>query len=85
LAGGVAAVASGEAALGIFPKSEIVAFDGVTLAGALPPPLQLNIVYGAGIVAASSVAEPAAEFIRFLIEPESRKVWTACGFDPPAT
>ena len=26
----------------------------------------------------------AAEFIKFLTEPESRKVWLACGFDPLA-
>lgn len=81
LAGGVAAIASGEAEFGIFPKSEIMAFDGVSLVGSLPPALQLNIVYGAGIAAASPVAGPAAEFIQFLIEPESRSVWTACGFD----
>lgn len=83
LAGGVAAIAGGEGVIGIFPKSEIVAFDGVTLAGALPPSLQLNILYGAGIASASPAAGPAAEFIKFLIEPESRKVWTACGFDVP--
>jgi molybdate transport system substrate-binding protein len=83
LAGGVAAIATGEAALGIFPKSEIVAFDGVTLAGPLPGALQLNIVYGAAITAASPVAGPAAEFIKFLLEPDSRKVWNACGFDEP--
>lgn len=83
LAGGAAAIASGEAEYGIFPKSEIVAFDGVTLIGALPEALQLNIVYGAGLTAASPVAGPAAAFIQFLIEPESRAVWNACGFDPP--
>lgn len=83
LAGGVAAIASGEAEFGIFPKSEIVAFDGVTLIGSLPPSLQLNIVYGAAVTAASPVAGPAAEFIQFLIDPESRKVWNACGFDEP--
>jgi molybdate transport system substrate-binding protein len=84
LAGGVAAIASGEAEFGIFPKSEIVAFDGVTLIGSLPPALQLNIVYGAGVTAASPVPGPAAAFIEFLIAPESRTVWNACGFDPPA-
>ncbi len=82
LAGGLAMIASGEATLGIFPKSEIVSVAGITLAGALPPSLQLTITYGAGVTASSQVAEEAAEFIRFLIEPESRKVWTACGFDP---
>jgi molybdate transport system substrate-binding protein len=84
LAGGLAAIASGDATLGIFPKSEIVSVQGITLAGPLPPSLQLTITYGAGVTAGSKVAARAAEFIRFLIEPESRKIWNACGFDPPA-
>jgi molybdate transport system substrate-binding protein len=83
LAGGVAMIASGEAEIGIFPKSEIVNAEGVTLAGALPPALQLNILYGAGVTAASPAAAAAADFIQFLLEPESRAVWAACGFDPP--
>src|SRR5512135_2277627 len=37
LAGGVAMIASGEAEIGIFPKSEIVSGAGVALAGPLPP------------------------------------------------
>jgi molybdate transport system substrate-binding protein len=83
LAGGVAMIADGEAEIGIFPKSEIVDAAGVALAGVLPPALQLNIVYGAGVTRASAVAGPAADFIRFLSEPESCKVWIACGFDSP--
>lgn len=82
LAGGLAAIASGEASLGIFPKSEIVSVKGIALAGALPPSLQLVITYGAGVTAASKVAVEAAEFVRFLVMPESRKVWNDCGFDP---
>ena len=83
LAGGLAMIASGQATLGIFPKSEIVNVAGITLAGPLPPSLQLVIRYGAGVIAVSKVAEEAAEFVRFLIEPDSRKVWVACGFDRP--
>jgi molybdate transport system substrate-binding protein len=81
LAGGLAAIASGEATLGIFPKSEIVSVKGIALAGPLPPSLQLTVTYGAGVTAWSKVAAEAAEFIKFLTEPESRKVWLACGFD----
>jgi molybdate transport system substrate-binding protein len=84
LAGGVAMIASGEADIGIFPKSEIVSAHGVALAGALPPTLQLNIVYGAGVTKASPSAAAAADFIRFLIEQQSRQVWIECGFDPPS-
>jgi molybdate transport system substrate-binding protein len=83
LAGGLAAIASGEASLGIFPKSEIVSVKGIALAGPLPPSLQLTVTYGAGVTAASKVAAQAAGFVRFLIEPESLKVWIDCGFDPP--
>ena len=82
LAGGLAAIASGEASLGIFPKSEIVSVRGIALAGPLPPSLQLTNTYGAGVTASSKVAAQAAEFVAFLIEPESQKVWLACGFDP---
>jgi molybdate transport system substrate-binding protein len=81
LAGGIAMIASGKGTIGIFPKSEIVNAAGVALAGPLPGSLQLIITYGAGVTAASKVATQAAEFVRFLIEPDSRKVWTACGFD----
>jgi len=83
LAGGLAMISSGQASLGIFPKSEIVSVEGIALAGVLPPSLQLTITYGAGVTASSRAAAQAAEFIRFLIEPESRKIWNACGFDPP--
>lgn len=81
LAGGVAMIARGEADIGMFPKSEIANAPGVTLAGDLPAALQSVTIYGAGVTAASPVAGPAAEFIRFLTEPDSRQVWLTCGFD----
>jgi molybdate transport system substrate-binding protein len=82
LAGGLAAIATGEVSLGIFPKSEIVSVKEIALAGALPPSLQLVITYGAGVTAASKAAAEAAAFVQFLITPDSRKVWNDCGFDP---
>jgi len=84
LAGGVAMIASGEAEIGIFPKSEITNAPDVMLAGALPVALQSVTVYGAGVTAASPEPRPAADFISFLTEPASRKVWLACGFALPA-
>jgi molybdate transport system substrate-binding protein len=82
LAGGLAMIASGEADLGIFPKSEIVNSPGVVSAGSPPKDLDLHAVYAAGVKATTKVPGPAAEFIAFLTEPDSRKVWLACGFDP---
>ncbi len=82
LAGGLAAIASGEAEIGIFPTSEIVNAEGVALAGPLPPSLQLIIRYGAGVTETSQAADVATEFIRFLVAPENRSVWMRSGFDP---
>ena len=84
LAGGLVMIASGEATLGIFPKSEIVSMPGIALAGPLPGALQLTITYGAGVTALSPVADAAAEFIQFLISLDSCKVWLECGFDAPS-
>jgi molybdate transport system substrate-binding protein len=83
LAGGLAMMLSGEAELGIFPKSEIATTPGLIVAGPLPPSLQLTITYGAGVTTASPSAQAAASFIRFLTEPDSQAVWHACGFEPP--
>jgi hypothetical protein len=41
-----------------------------------------TIIYGAGVTAASKIAGTAAYFIQFLIAPDTRQVWAACGFDP---
>jgi molybdate transport system substrate-binding protein len=82
LAGGLAMIASGEAELGIFPKSEIVNAPGVVSAGSPPKDLDLHAVYAAGVKATSKAPDAAAAFIAFLTEAESCKVWLACGFDP---
>ena len=83
LDGGVQLVAKGEAELGIYPTSEVVNIDGLTVAGALPKELQLNIVYGAAVTADSANAGPAGDLIKFLSDPANRRHWTRAGFDPP--
>jgi molybdate transport system substrate-binding protein len=84
LEGGVQLVASGEAEIGFYPKSEVINIDGLTLAGPLPKAIQLTTIYGAAVAAASTAAEPAAALIRYFCAPENRQVWIACGFDSPA-
>lgn len=84
LDGGVQTVAGGEADLGIYPTSEVVNINGVTVAGPLPQELQLDTLYGAAVVADSAVVVPAAAFVKYLADPANRKVWKAGGFDPTA-
>jgi molybdate transport system substrate-binding protein len=83
LDGGVERIAKGEAEMGIYPVSEVIAVKSVALVGLLPPALQSLIVYGAAVLTASAAPEPAGAFIAFLTDTSHRSVWTDAGFEPP--
>ncbi len=83
LDGGVERITSGEAEIGIYPVSEVIAVKGIALVGLLPPALQSLIVYGAAVLANNAAPEPAEALIVFLTDPAHRSVWTHAGFDPP--
>jgi molybdate transport system substrate-binding protein len=84
LEGGVQLVASGEAEIGFYPKSEVINIDGLTLAGPLPAEIQLTTIYGAAVTTAGAAPQAAAAFIAFLGDAKNRAVWAHAGFDPPA-
>ena len=54
----------------------------VTEIGPLPDALQLKLVYGGAVSAANANPQPALSFIKFLAEPENKRVWKDSGFDP---
>jgi molybdate transport system substrate-binding protein len=83
LEGGVQLVASGEAEIGFYPKSEVVNTSGLTVVGPLPAAIQLMTIYGAAVAAASAAPQEAAAFIAFMSSPAHRAAWTQAGFDPP--
>lgn len=84
LEGGMQLVASGEAEIGFYPKSEVVNTDGLTVVGPLPGAIQLTTIYGAAVTAASAAPDAAAAFIAFMADPAHRAAWTHAGFDPPS-
>jgi molybdate transport system substrate-binding protein len=84
LDGGVQMVAAGEAEMGIYPASEVAGVEGLSVAGVLPAGIDLDIVYGGAVTAASAAGEAAAAFVAFMAAPEHRAVWQAAGFQPPA-
>jgi molybdate transport system substrate-binding protein len=84
LDGGVAAIAKGEAEIGLYPLSEIIHEKGVTVVGLIPPPVQLNVVYGAAVLTANAAPEPAAAFVKFLADPAHAPAWRHAGFEPAA-
>jgi molybdate transport system substrate-binding protein len=83
LDGGVQLVAAGEADIGMYPASEVAAVEGLTIVGPLPPGLDLEIVYGAAVAAASAAPDAATAFVRFMASTEHRSVWREAGFAPP--
>jgi molybdate transport system substrate-binding protein len=82
LEGGVEMVADDKAEIGIYPSSEVMHVKGVAQAGPLPDALQLNLTYGGAVSSANSSPEPALSFIKFLAEPNNKKVWKQAGFEP---
>jgi molybdate transport system substrate-binding protein len=83
LEGGVELVEQGEAELGFYPKSEVIGFAGLDIAGPLPADAQLMTIYGAAVTRMAGAPDAAAAFIAFMTEPRHRPAWTASGFDPP--
>lgn len=82
LDGGVAAIAQGEAEIGLYPMSEIISEAGVTAVGLIPQEVQLNTDYGAAVLSANPAPEPATAFVRFLADPANAQVWKHAGFAP---
>src|ERR1043166_688781 len=82
LDGGVAAITKGEAEVGLYPLSEIIAEKGVTVVGLTPQAVQPNPVYGAAVLPANAAPEPAAAFVKFLADPAHAKHWKDAGFEP---
>jgi molybdate transport system substrate-binding protein len=81
LRGGVELVASGDAEIGFYPKSEVIS-PSLDLVGPLPQAIQLTTIYGAAVTAASAASNAGEAFIAFMADRKHRPAWTAGGFDP---
>jgi molybdate transport system substrate-binding protein len=81
IGGGVAAVAKGDAQIGLFNISEILPVKGVKLVGPLPQELQSYITFSGAIHAGSTAPEPAQAYLQALADRGARDAWKAGGFD----
>jgi len=79
--GGVANIAKGDAELGIFNISEILPVKGVTLVGPLPAEHQNYLVFAGALHSRGASPEPAAAYLRSLLEPSAREAWKAGGME----
>jgi molybdate transport system substrate-binding protein len=77
----VAAVAKGDAELGITFISTMLSMRGVEVAGRLPPPLLGREAFSAGVLRDSTAGEAATALVHALGSAEAARVWTAKGFE----
>jgi molybdate transport system substrate-binding protein len=82
LDGGAESVRKGEAQIGLYPMSEVIAEKGIRVVGLIPQDVQLNTVYGAAVLAANPTPEPATAFVKFLADLSNAKHWKDGGFEP---
>jgi molybdate transport system substrate-binding protein len=64
-----ALVARGEVALGFQQLSELLNVAGITVVGALPPVIQINTMFSAGLCTASGQVAAARTLLHFLASP----------------
>jgi molybdate transport system substrate-binding protein len=78
----VAAVAKGDAEIGIGFTSEFISVKGVKIVGALPKEIEFVNEYSGFIPAASAAAPAAGAFMAYLARPSSRDTFKAAGVAP---
>ena len=77
-----AAVARGEAELGITFTSELQPNPGVKVAGTLPASIQLPTIYSAAVATGAANADAARAFLSMLAGAEGRAALTHAGLEP---
>jgi molybdate transport system substrate-binding protein len=76
------AVAKGEVEIGLTQIAEILPYAGAELLGPLPPEIQLNTDFAAGVGASAREAEGANALIKFLATPAAVSVIKSKGLVP---
>ncbi len=77
-----AAIASGEAEIGVQQTQELVSVAGIEVIGPLPGDLQATIVLAAAVMASSNDAAASKAPVDFLRTPEAAVVLRAKGMEP---
>ena len=77
-----AAVARGDAEIGLQQISELLPISGIQYVGPLPPEVQRVTIFSAGSVTNAKNPSAARALIRFLTSPAATAVFTKRGLDP---
>jgi molybdate transport system substrate-binding protein len=77
-------VANGEVEMGLYNRSEIPEAKGLSIAGAVPAPLQIDITYEGALLSDGAAPEATRAFLRFMSGPDGRPRWVAAKLEPLA-
>jgi len=77
-------VASGKAELAIQNMTQLMAVEGITIVGPLPPEIQIETSYVVSVAAQSAHKDVAAAFISYLTREEAEDLWREVGIEPGA-
>jgi molybdate transport system substrate-binding protein len=75
-------IAEGRIALGFQQRSELIHVPGIQIAGALPPAIQIDTVFSAGICRTSARPEAARALINFMASPAAADAKRRQGMAP---
>lgn len=75
-------VAQGAVDLGFQQLSELIHLDGITVAGPLPPAIQIITTFSAGVCTGSAQAGMAGELLAYMASPEAAEAKRRQGMDP---
>ncbi len=74
-------VAKGEVDLGFQQLSELIHLDGITVAGPLPPAIQIITTFSAGVCTGSAQAGVVREMLAYMASPEALEAKRRQGMD----
>lgn len=77
-----ALVASGEVELGFQQLSELLPLSGITIVGPLPPAIQIETIFSAGVCAATTQPDAARALLEFLASPDAAETKRRHGMAP---
>ena len=75
-------VARGEVALGFQQLSELLHADGISVVGPLPPAIQINTTFAAGLCSASAQAQAVQHLLAYLRSEAAAPVYQRHGMTP---
>jgi molybdate transport system substrate-binding protein len=75
-------VAQGEVALGFQQLSELIHQEGITLVGALPPPVQIVTTFSGAACATSTQRDAVTRLLAFVASPEAAAAKRRHGMEP---